>query len=312
MAKLDLNLLQVFDALIELRSVTRVADRLGLTPSAVSHSLRRLRAMLGDPLFVRGPRGLQASARAEQIAPGVRASLQQLRDALAPPHFLPGSATQAFTIAAGSYFCTLVIPPLLERLRVEAPGVALHIVPLVEDGSAMLDSGMIHLALGAAHDMPSRFVIETLFVEEMVWIAATSNPLVGRSPDPAEILAHPQVRLVTARPSPASRSLGDDVALAIQQPPPWGAASPVPAPATAYDSHTATMIVARTDLVACIPRRIAERQSSRDDIAILMPAGDEQRISVAMVWHGRNRSDAALGWLRSLIAAVANDRASTG
>ena len=84
MLTLDLNLLAIFDAVHELRSVTRAAERLGLTQSAVSHALRRLRDTVGDPLFVRDGRRLQPTARATEMAPAVRDGLAHLRGAVAP------------------------------------------------------------------------------------------------------------------------------------------------------------------------------------------------------------------------------------
>src|SRR3546814_21038095 len=79
--------------------------RLGLTQAAVSQALGRVRQSIGDPLFVRAPGGLQPTARAIEIAPGVRVGLSQLRTALSPSAFDPGTADRRFTIAAGSYFC---------------------------------------------------------------------------------------------------------------------------------------------------------------------------------------------------------------
>jgi len=305
MPEIDLNLLRVFDALVELRSVTRVADRLGLTQSAVSHSLGRLRRMLDDPLFVRGPRGLQPSARAEQIAPGIRTSLQQLKDALAPVDFCPATAIRTFSIAAGTYFCALLIPLLLERLRSEAPGVSLRVVPLFEDGTTMLDRGLVDLALGPVEDMPSRFVVEHLLVDEMVWIAARSNALATQTPDLGTIMRHPRVATPRARPFSTPRLVDEDTLVAADQRAGWDPNPARTAPATAYDSHSAAMIVARTDLVACIPRRIAERERRREDIVILLAASPTQTIETAMIWHGRNRSDPALHWLRSLLSEIA-------
>jgi len=305
MSEIDLNLLRVFDALFEMRSVTRVAHRLGLTQSAVSHSLGRLRRMLDDPLFVRGPRGLQPSARAEQIAPGIRASLQQLKDALAPVRFSPASATRTFTIAAGAYFCSLIIPPLLEKVRCDAPGVSLRVVPLFENGTTLLDRGRIDLGLGLVEEMPSRFVVEHLLVDEMVWIAARSNAVAAQTPDLGTIMRHPRVEIPKVRPFSTPQLLDEETILAADRTV-GSDRSPVgPSPATAYDSQSAAMIVARTDLVACIPRRIAEREKHREDIVILRAASPPETIETAMIWHGRNRSDAALGWLRSLVLEIA-------
>lgn len=305
MVDIDLNLLRVFDALMELRSVTRVADRLGLTQSAVSHALGRLRRMLDDPLFVRGPRGLQPSARAEQIAPGVASSLQQLRDALAPAQFDPPSAVRSFTIATGTYFCTLVIPPLLERLRREAPHVSLRVEPLGEDGVPMLDRGLIDLALGAVQDLPARFVVEPVLDDDMVWIAARGSPLASEAPDLARIMGHPRVRIATKRAFSSSRPLSEEGILSTGQSVEWDPYPADDAPATVYDSQTAAAIVARTDVVACIPRRVAERAMNREDIVVLMPAQRSQTIGLSMVWHSRMRSDSALAWLRDLVRLAA-------
>src|SRR3546814_17857935 len=92
MSEIDLNLLRVFDTLFELGNVTKAGARLGLTQSAVSHALGRLRQSIGDPLFVRAPGGLQPTARAIEIAPGVRVGLSPLRTALSPSAFAPGTA----------------------------------------------------------------------------------------------------------------------------------------------------------------------------------------------------------------------------
>jgi DNA-binding transcriptional LysR family regulator len=305
MPEIDLNLLRVFDALIEMRSVTRVADRLGLTQSAVSHALGRLRRMLDDPLFVRGPRGLQPSARAEQIAPGIRASLQQLKDALAPVDFSPATATRTFGIAAGTYFCALFIPLLLERLRHEAPGVSIRVVPPFGDAATKLDRGLIDLALGPMEDIQSRFVVERLFIDEMVWIAARSNVLAAQAPDLDTIMRQPRVETPRAQTISTAGLADEDALEAADHDVGWANRPARFSPATAYDSHSAAMIVARTDLVACIPRRIAERERRREDIVILMAASPAEAIEATMIWHGRNRSDAALQWLRSLLLELA-------
>jgi len=304
MAEIDLNLLRVFDALFEMRSVTRVADRLGLTQSAVSHALGRLRRVLDDPLFIRSPQGLQPSTRAVQIAPGVRASLQQLRDTLAPSRFDPASATRSFTIAAGAYFCALIVPALMEHIREAAPGVSVQIVPLIENGTAMLDRGIIDLALSGMQDIPSRFMSVPLFREEMVWIARRTGTLASQSPSLAQILRHPRVRIATYRQFTTPKVVDNDLAEAANHIIEWAPHPALHAPATVYDSRTAVAIVGRTDMVACVSRRIAERAMISDDITVLMPAARSESISLAMTWHRRQDADAGFGWLRDLIATI--------
>src|SRR5580692_10410569 len=100
---LDLNLLRVFDAMADELNVTRAGGRLGLSQSAVSHALRRLRHALQDPLFVRGPEGMRPTARAEEIAPRLRQGLAQVQEALSPTAFSPSTTTRRFTIATSGY-----------------------------------------------------------------------------------------------------------------------------------------------------------------------------------------------------------------
>src|SRR5271154_5846941 len=129
---LDLNLLRLFDALAEEHSVTRAGARLGLTQSAVSHALNRLRHVLQDELFVRGPDGMRPTARAEEIAPRLRHGLDQLQQALAPASFTPAETQRQFTIAAGAYTCTLLMPGVVARVRQAAPACELRLVRLGE------------------------------------------------------------------------------------------------------------------------------------------------------------------------------------
>src|ERR1700741_3459721 len=101
MNAIDLNLLRVFDALLEEGSVTRAGSRLGLSQSAVSHSLNRLRALLGDDLFLRTSSGIRPTARATEIGPEVHAALRQIQSALSVKSFDPATTEQSFTIMAG-------------------------------------------------------------------------------------------------------------------------------------------------------------------------------------------------------------------
>src|SRR3954451_2098090 len=100
---LDLNLLRVFEALMQERSATRAGERLGLTQSAISHALNRLRYVLQDELFVRGADGMQPPERAPEISPLLRQGLLQLQLALAPADFVPERSDRRFTIPCTEY-----------------------------------------------------------------------------------------------------------------------------------------------------------------------------------------------------------------
>src|SRR5258706_15151671 len=118
---LDLNLLRVFEALIEERSATRAGSRLGLTQSAISHALNRLRYVLKDELFVRGPDGMQPTERAAEIAPRLRQGLMQLQLALAPSGFVPERTDRRVTITRTPDARPGAFPALLSRRRGGGP-----------------------------------------------------------------------------------------------------------------------------------------------------------------------------------------------
>jgi DNA-binding transcriptional LysR family regulator len=301
MAELDLNLLRVFDTLIELRSVTRAADRLGLTQSAVSHALGRLRAAVDDPLFVRSPSGLQPTARAEEMALGVREGLGRLRSALEPSSFDPATAVRRFTIAAGSYFCSMIMPAVVGRIGRLAPSVSLGMVPVNDHLARSLDRGEVDLALGSFGKVAQRFALTQLGTEEIVWIAATGHPLAGRPFDEERVRTHPQLHI-----SVRAWYHGSDVAApadGLQFASITAASRFDPQPAEGgihvYDIFTALAVVEQTDLVALVPRRVVRQTQRR--ITILGEPNDRTRIALSMLWHQKQRDDPGLAWLRGLI-----------
>lgn len=307
MIEVDLNLLRVFDTLYELRSVTRAAARLGLTQSAVSHALRRLRDALDDPLFVRAPGGLQPTARAIEIAPGVREGLAQLRGALSPTEFDPASASRTFTLAAGSYFCVLLVPALMAELRRRAPGVVLRILPLGPDLLAEFDESTVDLALGAFTRVPSRLSTEPLFREELVWIAAADNPIARAPVTPDRLRAAPRLAVSGGRPFEALRAATADGGLARKAIVETGDVAHMQESeesAAVYDAFTAMRVVAGTDLVALVPRRFAERGAGPTSF-VLLDGGDEGGgIDLVMLWHGKLSDDPGLAWLRGLVREI--------
>src|SRR5438046_4358273 len=146
----DLNLLRVFDAVLRERGVTPAAAGLGLTQPAVSNALSRLRGVFGDPLFVRTPKGMDATPFARELAEPVRQALALLDAALAHgPGFDPASATRAFRFYMSDLGQIEFLPPLIERVQRAAAGVRLEAVALeVEDIAGALASGTLDLAVG--------------------------------------------------------------------------------------------------------------------------------------------------------------------
>src|SRR5258708_4694535 len=173
---LDLNLLRVFDVLLEERSVTRTGARLGLTQSAVSHALNRLRYMLSDDLFVRGPAGMQPTPRAVEMGPQVHAALNQLQAALAPSDFDPATSERRFAVVTGAYASAILAPPVASRLAEVAPLSELLIAELALDVLERLDARRVDFLVGSVLAAPERFARETILTETLVWVVRAEHP----------------------------------------------------------------------------------------------------------------------------------------
>jgi DNA-binding transcriptional LysR family regulator len=309
MLKQDLNLLAIFDALYEVRSVTQTARRLNLTQSAVSHALRRLRQAVDDPLFVRTGGALQPTVRARAMAGPIRDGLARLREATLPTPFDPQLSPRTFTVAASSYFCALLIPDLIAAARAQAPGVRIRTVPLYADLLARLDEGAVDLALGAFSRLPAHLVLEPLFREELVWIAAGDNPVVEARPGHAELLAMPHLALDSIRtfapPRPYSEGSAWESALPAEQTVPPELHGSELTPAIVYDTLTAIAVVAGTDLVASVPRRLALSEQARHGIAIIETGEAGPGVDLVMISRARSFPDGGHDWLRSQVLKLA-------
>ena len=174
---LDLNLLTVFDAIMVERNVTRAATRVGLSQPATSHALNRLRHMLRDDLFIRSPKGMQPTPRAEQLAPAIRTALAGLQQALEPARFEASEATRQFRIAVDNYSAVVLVGALAGKLAKLAPKATLECRPSgtlpVHD---MLDRGELDLALGPYGAQGERFSHRPLLIDDFVVVMRGEHP----------------------------------------------------------------------------------------------------------------------------------------
>ncbi len=173
---LDLNLLKVFEALLEEGGVSAAGHRLGLSQSAVSHALNRLRRQVGDPLFTRTAAGMQPTPRALELGPRWPRRWPSCRRALEPPQFDPAAARR-FTLFASGYLCTVLAPDLLARLQAAAPRAELRVSPLGPGVVEALDHGRVDLAVGGFGQVPERYGKQALFEDQLVWVMRSDHPL---------------------------------------------------------------------------------------------------------------------------------------
>ena len=311
---LDLNLLRVFDALSEEHSVTRAAARLGLTPSAISHALNRLRHLLKDELFVRGPNGMQPTPRAVEIGPRIRQGLLQLQLAFVATEFVPELTDRQFTVICGDYVGAVLLPGVMALLRTEAPRAALRIRPtsnhIVED----LDAGRADLALGGFRRIPERFASEHLFSDTMVWTLSADHPFAAgpltleRLVDLPHLIIAPDeddsaVDGVVVEHGLERRVIRDDsdalegAFAARGQRRRIGLTIP--------NGLAAATFVSDSDMAALLPRRLATAYAGRYKLELFPPPYNSSPFDIGALWHKSLGDQPALVWLRGLFRRVA-------
>jgi DNA-binding transcriptional LysR family regulator len=299
--RLDLNLLVVFDAVMGERSVTRAAQRVFLTQSAVSSALGRLRHQLGDELFIRGPGKLRPTPRALELEEPIRALLAELQQVLAPASFDPATERRRFTIATNDYFTAVVGPPLAQRLAREAPGVDLSIVPTAGRPLEMLDAREADLVCTSWSRLPERFSIETLVEDDYVCVVRKDHPFARKAPTLAQF-ARAKHLLVSPR--------GDARGFVDERLAEKGMTRRIFM--TVNHFAAAPQIVAETDAVLTVPSLIARRFApTRTTATIPCPvAAPPELTRMSLIWHERLSRYPAHVWLRRTLVDVAKSLAA--
>ena len=297
----DLNLLPVFVALMEERSVTRAAQRLGLTQPALSNALTRLRTTMRDPLFVRERYGIRPTEMAEELAPVIAEALARIEDViLVRQEFDPARAARLVTIAPNSHLEFVLVPGIVARLRDSAPGIRLRLTPY---GSDLAETGVVSgttaMVLGRIVDPPDSLVVQHLMDETLACVVRADHPEIGASISREQF---ERLRHVNVLP-PGRLRAGLFQALQRQ-----GLKREVAVSVTHF--LAVPEIVAVTDYCATLPRLICRHLAHDPRLKILPTPVDLGTFPVEMAWHVRYRHDPAHRWLRSLVGEVARDLAT--
>ena len=292
----DLNLLPIFIALMEERSVTRAAQRLGMTQPALSNALSRLRTTMQDQLFIRARYGIQPTPIALELAPVIVEALARINDAvLGQQDFDPATAERLITIALNGYAEFVLAPTIVARLGEVAPGIQLRFVPygndLVETGVV---SGVTAMVLGRIVDPPDGLVVQHLMDDGFACVVRANHPSIGASlsREQFERLKHVNVL------PPGRLRAGLFKALERQ-----GLRREVAVSVTNF--LAVPEMVAVTDYCATLPRLICHRLASDPRVRVVPAPVDLGTFPVEMAWHMRHRHDPAHRWLRSLIGNMA-------
>lgn len=285
---LDLNLLKVLNALIEERSVTRAANRLGMTQPAISGILLRLRDSFGDPLLIRAHRGMVPTSRALELAPAVRRVLADIESLLQPPSFDPASAEFTLSIAASDYALSVVLEPFFASLRRQAPGARTVVHPLSRSTIArQLESGAVDIAIMAEATEPDLHV-RSLFDERFICAMREGHPAAEAawSLDLFCSLDQLLVSFDGGFEGMTDRALG---AIGRQRRVVLSIASFLVLPT----------ILRSTDVIAVAPARLV---SNAPGLLARTPPFEIPGFTLSAAWHERSHRDPALAWTRSLLA----------
>lgn len=293
--KLDLNLLRLFEAVMQAGNVSQAAQRLGLTQSAASNGLARLRDSLGDPLFIRRPGGVEPTARAHELAGPVAEALSHLRTALDGQRDFDPAHLEAEVVIGTSDHAELVLGPrLATRLAVDAPGLALTFRHCDRsDALDLIDGGTVQLALGALPEPPSRMTRQFLSREGFAVVMRSGHPAAEGLDLPAYVACrHLLVSAIASRNGLVDRLLAEQNRARRLGP-------------VASHYLAAGAMIAGTDDLLTLPQSVADVLAQAfgllcRPVPLAMPA-----MRLSMVWHRRNAEAPLHRWLRHLVAALA-------
>ncbi|NDY92530.1 LysR family transcriptional regulator [Ideonella livida] len=286
---LDGHALRLLLAVQEEGSITRAAHRLGVTQSAVSHGLDKLRAIVGDPLFVKSGRGIVATAQAELLARRARTLLEDLRAFSLAAGFEPARLTAQFTVAANDLQRDLLLPALLRRLRAQAPQVSLRIIPSGAPRPELLREGGCDLVITPRPPEAGDLVQKRLFTDRY---AVFYDPACRTAPESAEAYLAAEHVTVVYEPR---RALDVDQWLAAQ-----GVSRRFVATVPGLGGLGA--LLRGGDWLATAPSLMA-RGALRDLAHAPVPVPTPPMPMYA-VWHQRHHSDPVHQWLRAQLEAV--------
>lgn len=291
---IDLNLLPALHALLEERNISRAADRIGLSQSAMSRALQRLRRVLDDDLLVRAKRDYRLTPRAALVRTQLATLVPQLDELFTGAAFDPASLRRTIRLIGSDYATAVIGPALVRRLADEAPHATVRFTawhPRIFDDLAL---GDIDLAFyGAQPPPPLR--TEELFTDRFVCVVARDHPLAGRaalSLDDYLGCRHVAVD-VTAGTQPAidrvlaARGTPRDVASIL----PFHAVAP--------------LILPGTDLMVTLPARLVPSLAGGEGLAVVPAPPEIETLSYRMAWHPRVDSDPGHRWLRAVVRSAA-------
>jgi len=288
--RLDLNLVRVFVAIYETRSVTLAADRLDLTQPTVSHSLARLRTAYGDRLFVRSGQGLLPTGRCEQLFEQLRESLSIIDASLDEQQvFDPALSSRRFRLAMSDIGALYFAPPLLRRFQQVAPRLQMEVVQHNESVLEELATGRLDVAIGNLPGLAASTRSELLFRERYACLLSADHPAITRQAMTLPEFAAAR-HIMVASPS-SGHGLVDGILAQL------GISRNVVARVPQFT--VLPQLLAQSDLVVVLPSRVAQLYAAQGGLRALPLPVEIPEFDVRMHWHARQDGVPSSRWLRN-------------
>lgn len=293
--RLDLNLLLIFDVLMQEQNVSRAAERVFLSQSAMSNALKRLREMLDDPILVRGANGMQPTPRAVALETPVRSILQQVARTIQPAQpFEPETSRARFVIGMSDYSENIVLPPLAARLRQSAPNIQLiaHMLT-AEDPEPLLETGQLSFIIDVDQYSKSskRLRSESWISDRLVCLVAQNHPLATDQ----HLTLKQFEGLRHVYPSPLGlRTNVVETWLAEQ-----GLQRSIAVTTRSY--WAAAQIVSESDYLLSVPLRVATKLMNYLPLSLLEPPKGFPGFQLNLTWHPLYESDSETQWILNQI-----------
>ena len=297
--EIDLHLLRCLEMLVSESHVTRAADKMGMSQSGMSTALARLRTVFNDPILVRTPKGMKPSEHAPEIVGSVRRALKEIDRAMSRRGpFEPASASAVFTVMASDYVGITILPPLIERLRQEAPHITLTIAtPQPHRIREVLANSEADLVVGFYHDIADGLYQTIVLHDSLACIARERHPLVQGQMTPQLYSACGHV-FYGAPPAFVSslevlmaqslRARGIERSVWVNIP----SLAMIPG------------VVAQTDLLATLPRRMGQNVARALALQVLPLPFELEPLPVRAIWHESMHDNNAHRWLRGLVQEI--------
>ena len=290
---LDLNLLAPLHALLEERHITRAAKRSFLSQPAMSRALERLREMFADPLLVRSGRAYERTVRGERVLRELGTLMPRLEDMVRGEEFDQAQSEERFRVALTDHASTVLLPSLMGRVRVTAPGVEVEVSPWGIQAYQDVATGRIDAAL-SAEEAPPALETEVLFNMDFVCLVGSAQRVRTRRLTLKQYLQlpHALVKTLEGQQTPVDRTLarlGAKRRVALSLP----------------FFLPAIFAIAHTDLILTVPRKLAKVASNIAGVRLLEPPREIKVFPYFMVWHPRLTNEPAHAWFREQLREAA-------